>query len=961
MFKKILVGFGIFLFVILAAAIILPIVYKDKIKALVIEQVNNNLNATVSLGDVGLNLFRSFPNFSLSLHELTVANHAPFEGDTLAKIGTFRFEIDLMSVLRGDDLQVRSISIADADFQLKMLADEQANWDITIPDSVEVELPVEEEPTEFKFGIKKYSLTNVNLVYDDAYFKQKAVIKGLNHRGTGDFTQDDFVLETFTEIAAIDYSFEGVKYLSKAKGKFEVPIAINMPNFTFTFTNNDLYLNELNLKFAGVVAMPADDIDMDLSFSTPQSDFKALLSVVPGVFNEYFKDIKTSGKFVFDGKMKGTYNDESMPAFDFKLAVDNGFFQYPDLPAAVQNIVMDLHIGNPTGDLDATVVDLSKFALDLGGNPFSLRLLTKTPMSDPYLEAAFKGRLNLAEVQQWYPVEEVKSLKGIFKGDFVAQGNMSALDQKRFKDFTMLGDVALSDFYTQYDGVAEGVYISEAALRFSPEFVSLTNFDLKMGSSDVQASGRIDNLIQYYFDADVLRGSFLVKSNLLNLNELMGEQTNAGVDDPATESAALEVIEIPANIDFALNADFKRVLYDNMELSNMQGALVLRDRTLGFRDVNMGLLGGTIQLAGVYDTRDIRKPAFNFNMGMQQFNLQETFKTFVTMQKVAPIGQYTSGSFSTGVGVEGILLEDMTPDLNSLSGGGLLKIPNAAIKGYKPLDQLADLLKINELKNMVLNNVNLSFEFEQGRVYIQPFDLAFRDMKMTIFGSNGFDQSIDYTINMEVPRSKLGQADKVLQGLAQQAASRGLNLELAPNVHIKIKMGGTATNPKITIDLADLASGAAGNLKQQALEELERRKKELEDKAREEAERLKRELEGKKNEAEQKARQELERKRQQAQAEADKLVAEARTQADRIRAEGKRAGDVIRREGDEAAKKLVAEAGSNPVKKAAAERAGDQLRREANTRADRTEQEANSRADQWVADAQRRANALLNP
>lgn len=960
MFKKILLVVGGLVVVVLAAAIVLPIVYKDKIKAVLVEEVNKNLRATVSLGDVGLSLFRSFPNFSLSVEHFVVANHAPFEGDTLANIGTFRFEIDLMSVLGGGDLKIKSIAMADARLHLRMLADESVNWDITYPDTTTVEeLPA--EPSQFAFGIQKYSLKNVDIIYDDAFYKQNAELLGVDHTGSGDFTQDDFVLKTFTEIASFSYAYEGVKYISKAKGKFDVPIAINMPAFSFTFTENDLYLNELNLKFAGVVAMPTDDISMDLTFNTPQSDFRALLSVVPGMFNEYFKDIKTSGKFVFDGKMKGVYNDTSMPAFDFKLLVDKGFFQYPALPAAVKNINMDLAIVNPNGDLDATTVNLKDLSMDLGGNPMQLKLLSKTPMSDPYVEASFKGALDLAEVKNWYPVEEVKALKGQFSGDLTARGNMSAIDQQRYNDFTLDGAMSLRDFFTEYEGIEQGVQIKEASMKFSPRFVELVNFDLQMGSSDLVAKGRIDNMVTYYFNRDILKGSFLVKSNLLHLNELMGTDESTTPDEPATDSASLEVIEIPGNIDFTLMADFKKVLYDNMEISNMQGALMLKEQTLGFRDVNMGVLGGTIQMSGTYDTRKPGKPLFDLNLGMQQFSVQETFKTFVTMQKVAPIGQYTSGNFSTGFGIKGDLLSDMTPDLNSLSGGGLMKIPNATISGFKPLEKLAEVTKMQNLSRMEVKNVDLSFEFEDGRVFIQPFDVVYQDMKLTIFGSNGFDQSIDYTINMEVPRAKLGAANNLMQSLSKQAAAKGVNLELSPNINIKVKMTGTVTDPKVSADLADMTAGAASNIKQQALDELNKKKKELEDKAKAEAERLKQELDAKKRETEQKAREELAKKRQQAQAEADRILVQAEQQANRIRTEGKSAADVIRRQANESADKLIRDAGSNPVKKLAAEKAAQQIRKEGEQKAQRTEQEANSRADQLMSEARRRADALLNP
>lgn len=961
MLKKILYGVVVFITLLLGAAIALPIIYKDKIKTIALEEINNTLNATVGIGDISLSLFRNFPNFSFGLQDFTVVNHSPFEGDTLARIQDFRFEIDIMSVFRGEDLEITSISIDGADLVLRMLADGSVNWDIMLGEAV---ASAEETPAEthgdFIFAIKKYSFTNINLEYDDAFYQQKAVIRGMRHVGSGDFTLDDFVLKTMTEIQSLDYAYEGVKYISKARGKFDVPIAINMPAFSFTFTDNDLYLNELNLKFAGVVAMPAADISMDIQFNSPQSDFRALLSVVPGVFNPYFENIQTSGKFSFDGKMKGVYNEASLPSFDFKLKVDNGFFQYPDLPAAVTGIQMNVQIANPNGDLDATVVDLKTFKLDLGNNPFSLRLKLTRPVSDPSIDAAFKGSINLAEVKDWYPLEEVKALKGFFQGDLEAKGRMSAIEQNRYNDFTLVGEMSLNDFYTEYEGFDQGIQIKKSSLNFNPQFVRLNKFDLIIGASDLSATGKIDNLIAYYLGDEVLKGSFSLRSNLLNINEMMGtEEASTSPDEPASDATALALIEIPANIDFAVNADLKKLLYDNMEISNLRGALVLRDQSIGFREVNMGLLGGAVQLAGTYSSKDLKKPYFNFNLGLQGFGLQETFNTFNTMNAIAPVGAYAKGKFSLGMGVEGILLNDMTPNLNTLAGGGFMKIPDAVLSGYKPLDKLAEALKMNQLKKLALKNVNLSFEFEEGRVYVQPFDLMVDDIKMTVYGSNGFDQSIDYAINMDVPREMLGGADKLMQDLGTQANSRGVNLQMAPTIKVKVKLTGSVTEPKIAVDLADITDGAVANLKQQALDELERRKKELENKAKEEAERLKRELDNQKKEAEQKGREELEKQKQRAQQEADKILAEARVQSDRIRAEGKRAADVIRKEADAAAKKLVQQAG-NPIQKLAAEKAGDKLRKEANEKAIKVEQEANAKADLVMQEAQQRASNLRN-
>ena len=59
---------GILLLLVILAAILIPILFKDKIEAAVKEQVNANVNATVDWGAWDLSIISSFPNASFSIN-----------------------------------------------------------------------------------------------------------------------------------------------------------------------------------------------------------------------------------------------------------------------------------------------------------------------------------------------------------------------------------------------------------------------------------------------------------------------------------------------------------------------------------------------------------------------------------------------------------------------------------------------------------------------------------------------------------------------------------------------------------------------------------------------------------------------------------------------------------------------------------------------------------------------------
>src|SRR5690606_9521534 len=136
--------------------------------------------------------------------------------------------------------------------------------------------------------------------------------------------------------------------------------------------DNEFGLNDLHLGFEGMIAMPDTNIDMDIKFQARETEFKAILSLIPAVYSKDFATVKTAGKLSLDGWAKGRYNASELPAFSTRLAIENAMFKYPDLPKSVDNINVDIKVDNPTGVLDATTVDVNQFHVELAGNPVDL-------------------------------------------------------------------------------------------------------------------------------------------------------------------------------------------------------------------------------------------------------------------------------------------------------------------------------------------------------------------------------------------------------------------------------------------------------------------------------------------------------------------------------------------------------------------------------------------------------------
>jgi hypothetical protein len=262
----------------------------------------------------------------------------------------------------------------------------------------------------------------------------------------------------------------------------------------------------------------------------------------------------------------------------------------------------------------------------------------------------------------------------------------------------------------------------------------------------------------------------------------------------------------------------------------------------------------------------------------------------------------------------------MMPVYPTLNGDGGLTSPKLAFTGVNTITRIADALKIKELKDWAFNNVNLSFEIVEGKVFVKPFEMKLGEINTVISGWNSFDQTLEYQMQMEIPRAYFGgAANNVLENLVSAANKKGANFSLGDKVPVKILITGLISDPKITTDLGSQVQGAVTDLKSQMEDALREKKEEAEARVREEVGRYIEEANAEAQKLLNQAQQQVDKLMKAANESAQKLQTEANNRADQLLAEGKKNGPIaelaakkaaqkVREEGDNAAGKIIAEA-----------------------------------------------------
>lgn len=331
----------------------------------------------------------------------------------------------------------------------------------------------------------------------------------------------------------------------------------------------------------------------------------------------------------------------------------------------------------------------------------------------------------------------------------------------------------------------------------NPERTIIDNFSTKIDKSDIQASGSVNNLMGYALDNETLTGNIDLNSTFLDLNQFMTE---------TEEEVPLEIIPIPENIDLTINSDLKKVRYTNFDLNNIKGDVVVKDSKAEMKNVKGKILGGDVYFDGAYNTQDLNKPMFDIKTTLSSLNFNKAFNTFNTFETLAPIGKFIEGKFNTELSMNGILGSDMMPDLSSLNLSGFFHTLDGVINGFKPLQELADKLNVEEkINKLKIRDSKNWIEVKDGFMTVREFEHKIDDMSFLISGKHGLTQEMDYVVKAKIPRALMEKtgitkaANNAWDAIANVANAKGINLANGEFVNLKIDLTGSITSPKFSI------------------------------------------------------------------------------------------------------------------------------------------------------------------
>ncbi len=539
--KKIFLIIISIVMIFIALLFTFPLFFKGKIKAKVDAEIEKKIDAKVFYGDLGLSLFKNFPQITVSLSDFGVIGNTPFLGDTLVAAKEFNTSFNLMSIFKESKIKVNSIALNSPKVLLKVLKDGSNNYDIY---RKSVDNKQDTTQSTFSVAINSWEITNAQITYDNRQLPAFVKLTNINHEGKGDITSQHFDVNSTTNIEKSEINYKGNTYLNGRSISFEGPINVDLTKNQYQLKVGKLQINDFPIDLSGIVTLPDTNLNLDVQFATKENeDFKKLISLIPTFYTDDYKNIETSGSFTIAGKAKGIYNAHQTPTFEISAKVNKGRLQFPSLSVPISDVNIDGFFENKTDKLINTHIDLKKFNLNLGKNPIRGRLLL-VGLQNSKVDADIKGNIDLAEINKIFPMKGL-AMRGNLDADIVAKGYYTKVEFPIVKGKLNLknGFVKSDQFPEPIQNISLIASLLNSSGKPTDTKLNISDASLVMQDEPFKIKGTIENFNNVQWDLaakgklDLTRitAIFPIKGTKLK-GKIIGDITTKGNMEAITKS-----------------------------------------------------------------------------------------------------------------------------------------------------------------------------------------------------------------------------------------------------------------------------------------------------------------------------------------------------------------------------------------------------------------------------------------
>ncbi|OFX17795.1 MAG: hypothetical protein A2033_18490 [Bacteroidetes bacterium GWA2_31_9] len=723
---------------IVGGAFVVGYFYSDKVTTLVISELNKRIDTEVTTDKVSFSVLKKFPNASIEFENITIKSSKNIHkndfkktnADTLLQAKSLFLEFNIIDIIK-ENYTIKKINIENG--KINILTDFYGEDNFQLWRN-----EIEKDNSSLKFELKDLQANNTKI-------NIRNLIKGFDLRSnvkkfklSGAFGSEAYFLESNFTAYIKRFAIDNIVYISEREVTTDVEMKVIKD--TYSINRGKLNIAGMRLDIAGTINNN-EKTEFDLNFKGKDLNIKTFLSLLPDQYTKNIDDYESSGRFYFDCVLKGELSKYKNPKIDVKFGVENGNVKNKKSNLELNNISLTGLFSN--GDKHSSATSFIKFEnlkSALGKSEFSGNLIINNFLN-PLIQLALNTNLDLAEINNFFPIDSVEKINGNAKvllkysGKFTDFKNIS---EKDIQNSQLEGDIELSNMNLKLKSSNYDFTNFYGKGNFVKNNLSIESLNFMIGKNDFAFQGNLKNILNY----------ILLENQNLKMNGKLSSE-NFILDEfiHSSESSSEQAI-LPKDIAFNLDINVKNFTYDKFVANQLSGAIYSEGSKLVAQNVLFSTMQGNVNGDAAIELKENGSLHFQCSANLQKIDVKKLFYTFDNFGQSFILDKNLNGKISAAVDYSSTWDKNLNIIPESVLCDSKLEITNGELIDFEPMTKLSSYIEVSELKHVKFSTLKNEIIIKDRIVTIPLMDINSTAFNIQASGTHNFDNEFTYRVKV---------------------------------------------------------------------------------------------------------------------------------------------------------------------------------------------------------------------
>jgi hypothetical protein len=300
--------------------------------------------------------------------------------------------------------------------------------------------------------------------------------------------------------------------------------------------------------------------------------------------------------------------------------------------------------------------------------------------------------------------------------------------------------------------IPETVKLPVFSFKSGNDSYEITDSRILLGKSDFSLLGTVWNLEPYLKKEGILKGDFIFKSQITDINRIMeltsSETGSEEVNQTVVPRSEGDPFLVPLNVDVVLKAEIKKALFNESEINNITGGIVIKDGKLILDDLRADLPGSKVYVTALYRTPRKNHLFIGLDYHMLDVEIEQLLGMFPDLDTIMPMLKSFKGEGEFHFVAESYMFSNYDLKRSTIRGAAAIAGQNLVLMDGETFSEIAKTLMFNKKTENRVDSIAAEFTLYKNEIDVYPFSLKMDKYRAVISGKHNLDMSFIYHISL---------------------------------------------------------------------------------------------------------------------------------------------------------------------------------------------------------------------